>query len=182
MSRIYTRQGDQGETHCADGTQRRKNSALIECNGTLDEANCAIGIARALNTDATLTTHLKQIQSDLFTAGAEVSANGQSTQTLVIGQQQIEQLEQLIDQLDSQLPPLTQFILPGGTPLASQLHVARTIVRRAERRLHDMDADWIKDSQLSAYLNRLSDTLFVLARYANQLAKTPDEVWQPPSS
>jgi cob(I)alamin adenosyltransferase len=182
MSRIYTRQGDQGETRCADGTQQRKNSTLIECNGTLDEANCAIGIARTLNTDVALSTHLKQIQSDLFTAGAEVSANGISTQPLVISQQQVEQLEKLIDHHDEKLPPLTQFILPGGTPLASQLHVARTIVRRAERRLYDIEADWIQDSHLSAYLNRLSDTLFVLARYANQLAGTPDEVWQPPTS
>lgn len=182
MSRIYTRQGDQGQTRCADGTQQQKNCALIECNGTLDEANSALGIARTLNTNPPLDAYLKTIQSDLFTAGAEVSANGPSTQSLSIRQQQVEQLEQLIDQLDSQLPPLTQFILPGGTPLSSQLHVARTIIRRAERRLLDIEADWLKESQLSAYLNRLSDTLFVLARYANQLAATPDEVWHPPSN
>jgi cob(I)alamin adenosyltransferase len=181
MNQIYTRRGDQGETSCADGSSVSKNNPIIECNGSIDECNCALGLARTHPIDPQLDAALKQIQNELFIAGAEISANGHPTHSLCITKTHIAALETLIDETEENLEPLTQFILPGGSPLAAQLHVCRSLARRAERRCTDIQADWINESALPAYLNRLSDALFVLARLACKQAGQADHAWIAPN-
>ena len=182
MSKIYTRRGDHGETSCADGSSVSKNNPIIECNGAIDECNCALGVARSHAIDSELDAVLKQIQNKLFIAGAEISSNGDATASLCITQAHIAALETMIDEMEEQLEPLTQFILPAGSPLSAQLHVCRSLARRAERRCADIKAGWIDESALPAYLNRLSDALFVLARIACKKAGQSDDPWTPPCS
>ena len=181
MSQIYTRRGDHGETSCADGSSVPKNNPIIECNGAIDECNCALGVARSHAIDSELDTVLKQIQNELFIAGAEISAQGDTTHSLCITQMHIVALETLIDETEEHLEPLTQFILPAGSPLSAQLHVCRSLARRAERRCADIIANWIDESALPAYLNRLSDALFMLARLACKQAGQPDDTWIAPN-
>ena len=182
MSQIYTRRGDHGETSCADGSSVSKNNPIIEFNGAIDECNCALGVARSHNIDSELDAALKQIQNELFIAGAEISSKGDTTASLCITQANIISLETMIDQMEEQLEPLTQFILPAGSPLSAQLHVCRSLARRAERRCADIKANWIDESSLPAYLNRLSDALFVFARIACKRAGKSDEPWMVPRS
>ena len=177
MSQIYTRRGDHGETSCADGSSVSKNNPIIEFNGAIDECNCALGVARSHNIDSELDAALKQIQNELFIAGAEISSKGDTTASLCITQENIISLETMIDQMEEQLEPLTQFILPAGSPLSAQLHVCRSLARRAERRCADIKANWIDESSLPAYLNRLSDELFVFARIACKRAGKADDPW-----
>jgi len=168
LSKIYTRTGDQGTTGLGDGTRVDKDALRVEAYGTTDELNSALGMVLA-ETDipADLRHWLEEIQHDLFDLGAELCIPGHSVLTAAF----IERLEQQIDTMNTQLPPLKEFILPGGNRAASACHLARTICRRAERRVFSLSkVETINDWGLK-YLNRLSDFLFVAARI---LARTGD--------
>ncbi len=174
LNRIYTRTGDDGLTGLVDGSRVSKASHRPVVMGSVDEANAAIGLAR-LTASAAADTILSRIQNDLFDLGADVATPPGIDGALRIVAQQVEWLETQIDAANAQLAPLTSFILPAGTAAATHLHLARTIVRRAER-----DAVAAGD-EVSAparhYLNRLSDLLFVLARAEN--AGSGDILWVP---
>jgi cob(I)alamin adenosyltransferase len=174
--KIYTKTGDGGETSLFGGARVRKDDARIEAYGTVDELNSFIGVARAAWPSSPGDAQLHAIQSDLFDIGAHLASPGLSR---FAGPDpvRIAALEQSIDAMESELAPLKTFILPGGSVAASHLHVARTICRRAERlvvALRDDDAATIASI---TYLNRLSDCLFVAARYANHLHGVPDVPW-----
>jgi cob(I)alamin adenosyltransferase len=176
--KIYTRTGDQGLTGLFGGARVRKNDVRVEAYGTVDEANATLGLARAGQLPAELDQELEKIQADLFTLGAELACDPEKVDRLklpLLGQERIAELEQLIDRIEAELPPLKHFILPGGSPAAAALHLARTVCRRAERRVLDV-AD--TRAEVVVYLNRLSDLLFVLARRANQMASVADIPWE----
>lgn len=181
LTKIYTRGGDKGETSLADGSRLAKDNARIAAYGTVDEANAAIGIVR-LHTEGEADAMLGRIQNELFDLGADLATPGDdfapSEMTLRVVDAQVERLEQEIDALNENLKPLTSFILPGGSKAASFLHLARTIVRRAER--DAITASHIVPINPTAirYLNRLSDHLFVLGRVLNDNGKS-DVLWQP---
>jgi len=179
LTRIYTRGGDQGETSLGDGSRVKKQALRVEAYGTVDEANAAIGLAR-LHADGEMLAMLARIQHDLFDLGADLCTpeSGQHGQeALRIIPAQTDRLEREIDAMNADLPPLDSFILPGGTPLAAALHLARTITRRAERLVAALaDTEAINPDALK-YLNRLSDHLFVLSRAANRPGG--DILWQP---
>jgi cob(I)alamin adenosyltransferase len=174
--KIYTRTGDHGETSLFGGARVPKNDPRIEAYGTIDELNSFLGIARASWPSSTIDEELAHVQSDLFDAGAHLASPGTSRFT-GIDTSRIESLERGIDAMEAQLEPLKNFILPGGTPAAAQLHVARSVCRRAERlvvALHDESAP---TQSTIAYLNRLSDYLFVAARLANLQHGVNDVAW-----
>ena len=165
LSKIYTRTGDDGSTGLGDGTRVRKDAARVEAYGTVDEANAQIGVLRAsLAADHGAQIMLEHIQHDLFDVGGELCIPGHTLVTSAY----IERLENAIDAVNAQLPPLKDFILPGGSMAAAQAHVARTICRRAERRTLTLSESESINPLALQYLNRLSDYLFVLAR---QLAR-----------
>jgi cob(I)alamin adenosyltransferase len=187
LNRIYTRSGDDGRTALRTGERRAKNDLRIEAYGTIDEANSAIGLARvAIGSDAVLArvdAMLLSIQNDLFDLGADLcvppSAKGE-TESLRIVQSQVDRLERAIDELNAELAPLRSFVLPGGSPAAAALHLARTVTRRAERLLVALakaPGEEVGDPALR-YINRLSDFLFVAARYVNQKGDA-DVLWVP---
>ena len=179
LNKIYTRTGDDGSTGLADGTRRAKYDGRIESYGDVDEANSIIGIAR-LHADATFDDVLERIQNDLFDLGADLSTpytQGED-KALRIVPTQVTRLENEIDSFNEAIPPLHSFVLPGGSPLAAHLHLARTVIRRAERVAYAVaQKEKINDVALQ-YLNRLSDLLFVLARAANDNG-AQDVLWQP---
>ena len=187
--RIYTRTGDDGSTGLFGGARVSKASARVEAYGTLDEANAFIGRARAMlgGTPASaLDEVLAPIQSELFVLGAELAcAPGKedklSAHMKTIDAAAAERLERAIDRGEEGLAPLGAFVLPGGTPAAAELHVARCVVRRAERLLVSIAEDEHVRRDLVVYLNRLSDLLFTLARRANHLAGVGDVPWVPQS-
>lgn len=174
-SAIYTRTGDSGETSLFGGKRVKKNSPRIKTIGAVDELNACLGVCVNSASDTTKKI-LLEVQSDLFMIGASLAnPSFQSNKTLaakVIG------FESLIDQLDSKLPELHNFILPSGTPPAAQLHLARSICRRAEREIVELLEGEELEPQIRIYLNRLSDLLFVLARLENDLGKK-DVIWKP---
>ena len=185
LNRIYTRTGDKGSTRLATGEPVSKASLRVEAYGGVDEINACIGLVR-LHTDGELDTILSRIQNDLFDLGADLATpdtgNDLGYEPLRIVEAQVERLEREIDRLNGELSPLNSFILPAGTPAAAHLHLARTVCRRAERGLVALMAE---DESVSAaalkYLNRLSDLLFVAARFAN--GKGVDDVlWVPGGS
>jgi cob(I)alamin adenosyltransferase len=185
LTRIYTRGGDQGETSLVDGSRVKKNAPRIEAIGAVDEANAALGLVRlytgAEHTPAGPDAMLGRIQNEMFDLGADLAtpapAEGED-KALRITAGQVQRLEREIDLLNADLQPLESFILPGGTEVGTTLHVARTIVRRAERLTVAMAAqEWVNPEALK-YLNRLSDHLFVLARHANDLGRS-DVLWHP---
>ncbi|HEX2844612.1 MAG TPA: cob(I)yrinic acid a,c-diamide adenosyltransferase [Candidatus Limnocylindria bacterium] len=185
LNRIYTRTGDKGSTRLATGEPVSKASLRVEAYGGVDETNACIGLVR-LHTDGELDTILSRIQNDLFDLGADLATpdTGKDLgyEPLRIVEAQVERLEREIDRLNAELSPLNSFILPAGTPAAAHLHLARTVCRRAERGLVALMAE---DETVSAaalkYLNRLSDLLFVAARFAN--GKGSDDVlWVPGGS
>jgi cob(I)alamin adenosyltransferase len=179
LTRIYTRGGDQGETSLGDGTRVPKQSLRVEAFGTVDEANAAIGLAR-LHADGEALEMLARIQHDLFDLGADLCTPEGGTRgkdALRIIAPQVERLEREIDAMNADLPALDSFILPGGTPLAAALHLARTITRRAERLVAALAETEALNPEALKYLNRLSDHLFVLSRVANRLGG--DILWQP---
>ena len=185
LSKIYTRTGDDGTTALGSGRRVAKYDLRVECYGTLDETNAAIGLARVHtgSSDPTLDAMLARIQNDLFDLGAELCYPDQSKDArgrLSVSDAQVERLEGEIDTLNRELQPLRSFVLPGGTPAASFLHLARTVSRRGERlmvALASRPNEPVGDAALR-YINRLSDFLFVAARYANDKGKS-DVLWVP---
>jgi cob(I)alamin adenosyltransferase len=185
LNKIYTRTGDDGSTGLGSGERRKKYDLRVAAYGTLDEANAAIGIAR-LHTagDSSLDAALSRIQNDLFDVGADLCTPGKGRgpdgARLTVTQAQVDWLESEIDRLNDALAPLKSFVLPGGSPAAAYLHLARTICRRAERliaELKDKPGESVGAAVLQ-YVNRLSDFLFVAGRYANDKGAR-DVLWQP---
>ena len=180
LTRIYTRGGDAGETSLGDGARVSKHSLRVAAYGTVDEANAAIGIAR-LHADPAADEMLDRIQNDLFDLGADLCAPEDGRRragALRIIAAQVERLEREIDAMNTALRPLDSFILPGGTPAAAYLHLARTITRRAERLVSELAAEEKINPEALKYLNRLSDHLFVLGRRLNDNGAR-DVLWRP---
>jgi cob(I)alamin adenosyltransferase len=186
LSRIYTRTGDDGTTALGSGERRKKYDLRIACYGTVDETNAAIGVARLFtNHDEEIDPMLGRIQNDLFDLGADLCSPARQNEKglqrgLTVTEAQVTRLETEIDRLNADLSPLRSFVLPGGTPAAAQLHVARTVCRRAERlmvELADQPGEEVSTTALK-YANRLSDFLFVASRYANQKG-AGDVLWVP---
>jgi cob(I)alamin adenosyltransferase len=175
--KIYTRAGDRGETSLLRGGKVRKDDPYIEAYGAIDELNSSLGLVRALWLRSPIDSELEQIQRDLFDVGALLASSGADPRFSGVAPARIDQLEQQIDGMESELPPLTAFILPGGSPEAAQLHVSRTICRRAERRVVKLE-ETATIAIAMAYLNRLSDFLFVAARYANRIRGFGDTLWK----
>jgi cob(I)alamin adenosyltransferase len=179
--KIYTKTGDRGETGLYGGGRVRKDAPRIEAYGAVDELNAVLGVARAESQPAEIDALLARVQSELFEVGAELATRDPAAKgTATIGAVQIAALESEIDRFEASLEPLRQFILPGGVKAAAQLHVARTVCRRAERRVVALASDPAEhvSAELVIYLNRLSDLLFVLARAANAAASHADVPWQ----
>lgn len=174
LSKIYTRTGDAGETGLGDGSRVAKDSARIGALGDIDELNSVIGILLAGDLPATVRPALVDVQHDLFDLGGEVCIPGHASLTPA----HIERLENLLDQFNQALPPLKEFILPGGMPAAAFAHLARTVCRRAERSLVALSREEPVSEPGRVYLNRLSDLLFVLARIINRDAGRGDVLWQ----
>jgi len=180
LTRIYTRGGDTGETSLGDGTRVPKHSLRVAAFGTVDEANAAIGIAR-LHADPSADEVLSRIQNDLFDLGADVCTpedGRRGAGGLRIVAAQVERLEREIDAMNATLRSLDSFILPGGTSAAAYLHLARTIVRRAERTVSELAQTEPVNPEALKYLNRLSDHLFVLGRRLND-GGALDVLWRP---
>ena len=185
LNRIYTRTGDEGTTGLVDGSRTAKNAPRLAAIGDVDEANSAIGVAIVALAGDPLASDLTRIQNDLFDLGADLATPGEdfapSAMVLRIVPAQVARLEAEIDAMNDAMPPLTSFILPGGTPGAAALHLARAIVRRAERATVAAMQDVAINPCALAYLNRLSDYLFVAARHVNQKAGG-DVLWVPGAS
>ena len=180
LNHIYTKSGDKGQTALGDGTRLPKHALRIAAYGTVDEANAAIGIAR-LHTSGHGDEMLARIQNDLFDLGADLcvpEGGRRSEGALRIVDAQVERLEHEIDAMNAELQPLNSFVLPGGTPAAAYLHLARTIVRRAERLMVELAENEKVGPAAIKYINRLSDHLFVMARYANERG-AKDVLWKP---
>ena len=177
--KIYTRTGDTGETSLFSGDRARKDDPRIDAYGEIDELNAWLGLVRASPIDSALDQALAALQRDLFALGAQLADPADKlaprVTNAVIDDDHILRLEQLIDQLESELPPLRRFILAGGTAAGAALHVARTVCRRAERRMVALVPP--VDPVLLRYVNRLSDLLFVLARAANHRGGVPEKEW-----
>jgi cob(I)alamin adenosyltransferase len=179
LDRIYTRGGDAGETSLGDGTRVAKHAARIAALGEVDEANAAIGLARAACADAELASALATIQNELFDLGADLCVpEGDGRARLRVSAAQVARLEAEIDAANARLPALQSFVLPGGSEAAARLHYARCVVRRAERAVTALAAREAVNPAALAYLNRLSDHLFVAARRANDHGRR-DVTWKP---
>lgn len=179
--RIYTRTGDDGRTGTLGPERPFKDAARVEAIGAADELNAALGLARTLDAGQWLAAETNTIQARLFQLGAELAAT--SPQALAglerLVDEDVTALERWIDRFDSELPPLVRFVLPGGTPLGAQLHVVRAVCRRAERRVVTLVQREGVEPRLVRYLNRLGDLLFVMARWCNHRAGTPEPEWRP---
>jgi cob(I)alamin adenosyltransferase len=180
LTRIYTRAGDKGETSLGDGSRVPKLDCRIGAFGTVDELNSAVGVVLAEpGLPDPLRMPLKGIQNDLFDVGADLSVPYGIGDRLRVEQSHVERLEQLCDDFNAELPMLKSFVLPGGTPAAARLHVARTTCRRAERDALTAQEETGVNPLALAYLNRLSDFLFIAARWANKDAGAPEPLWKP---
>lgn len=178
--KIYTKTGDDGTTGLFGGARVSKGDAIVDVYGTVDELNAAVGMARATGLDAFTDGILSQVQSDLFTLGAEVACVPGEEHKLnmkMIDADDSKRLERAIDAAEKELTPLKNFVLPGGTPQAAALHFARTVARRAERILIRVPPD--ERPEVLIYVNRLSDLLFVLARRENRVRGVEDTPWAP---
>ncbi|MGA2783277.1 MAG: cob(I)yrinic acid a,c-diamide adenosyltransferase [Candidatus Bathyarchaeia archaeon] len=177
MARIYTRTGDRGETGLVGGTRVPKDSIRVDAYGSVDELNSVLGLAKSFVTDTELNLLLRELQNDLFIAGADLASVKSDQKVPRITSERILELERIIDRYEEELPPLNVFILPGGTNAGATLHFARAVARRAERRIVTLgNTDKIND-QLIPYINRLSDLLFVLARVINYRQRTVEVQW-----
>jgi cob(I)alamin adenosyltransferase len=192
LTRIYTRGGDKGDTSLGDGSRVAKHDPRVEAYGTVDEANAAVGLAR-LHAEGEAEAMLARIQNDLFDLGADLcrpeeeesdrkgpekKANAMKAASLRIVEAQVARLEREIDEMNAALHPLESFVLPGGSAAAAYLHLARTVARRAERLMTALAAKSAVNPIAIKYINRLSDHLFVLARYLNDRGKA-DILWRP---
>jgi len=182
LNRIYTRAGDHGETSLGDGSRVSKLDCRIGAFGTVDELNSALGVVVAGELPDALREPLGLVQNELFDVGADLSVPWGVTDRLRVEQAMIDRLEELCDRFNAELPELRSFVLPGGTEAAARLHVARTICRRAEREVLLGSAEVELNPLVLAYLNRLSDLLFILARAANAAAGRDEPLWLPGSS
>jgi cob(I)alamin adenosyltransferase len=178
LNKIYTRTGDEGTAGLVDGSRVSKSSLRMAAIGEIDEANAAIGVALAALGDAEPARDLLRIQNDLFDLGADAATPGEIDGALRIVPAQVERLEREIDAMNANLAPLTSFILPSGSAAVSALHLARAIIRRAERAAVALNEREPLNPQLLAYLNRLSDHLFVAARFV-AAREGGDVLWQP---
>ncbi len=182
--KIYTRTGDQGQTDLHSGRRVAKDALQMEVCGTLDELNSLLGVTRAETLPDAIDAVLHRVQSELFTLGAELSgADHKRRDASALSDENVLRLEADIDRFDADLRPLAAFILPGGTRAAAVLHLARAVSRRAERRLVSLlekESEAVRPVAL-AYLNRLSDLLFVLARAANARAGADEQTWPEPT-
>lgn len=177
--KIYTKTGDSGETSLFGGQRVSKNHSRIDAYGTVDELNSVIGIIRASDPDPAIEEMLDRIQNELFVLGADLATPPEKNAKIDrINQNHVYRLEEDIDKLDQHLPPLKSFILPGGSPAAAYLHLARTICRRAERTCFSCRQSEIISNEALIFLNRLSDLLFVMARHQNHSKKIKDAVWK----
>lgn len=176
LSKIVTRTGDKGTTGLADGTRVSKDSMRIHCLGTVDELNSQLGLMLCETMPADIRTLLLNIQNDLFDLGGSLAYP-----VSPFTEDKLEHLDQAIEHYNAALPPLKEFILPGGTRAASQCHIARTVARRAERELVKMAQEETPPANALPYLNRLSDLLFVLSRYINREAGQTETLWQHPA-
>lgn len=180
LTRIYTRAGDAGETSLGDGSRVPKLDCRIGAFGTVDELNSTLGVVL---TEPTLPERLREplerIQNDLFDVGADLCVPFGVTDRLRVEQSHVDRLERLCDELNADLPTLKSFVLPGGTEAAARLHVARTICRRAEREALAAQEEHGINPLVLAYLNRLSDFLFIAARSANASAGRDEPLWKP---
>ena len=174
LSKIYTRTGDGGETGLGDGSRVPKDSPRVAALGDIDELNSAIGALLAEPLPDGIRKIVESIQHDLFDLGGDVSVPGRAT--VSVGQ--VKRLESFLDELNAALPPLKEFILPGGTRAASLAHLARAVCRRAERSLVALTRSEKVDDTARIYLNRLSDLLFVLGRTLNREGGRPDVLWE----
>lgn len=179
--KIYTKTGDAGETGVFGGPRVAKDDLRIEACGTVDELNAALGVVRAATPPAMIDEVLRRVQHELFVVGAQLATPRPEEKGVpMIGQHNIDAAEQNIDHFENRLPPLTEFILPGGTAVAAKIHLARAICRRAERRVVTFagSSPGGVAPLLLAYLNRLGDLLFVLARATNQHAGRGETAWK----
>jgi cob(I)alamin adenosyltransferase len=177
--KLYTRTGDSGETSLFDGTRARKDDPRVDAYGEIDELNAWLGFVRAAGIDAAIDTELAAIQRDLFALAAQLADPADKLAArvakAVVADAHVVRLEHLIDRFDQEAPPLRRFILPGGAPAGAALHVARTVCRRAERRIVSLSPP--VDQVLVRYVNRLSDLLFALARAVNHRAGAAETEW-----
>lgn len=183
LDRIYTRGGDLGETSLGDGHRVAKSNPRVSAYGTVDELNAAIGLARLHSAGSPIDATLERVQNDLFDVGADLCVppppedDERHRTRLRVSDDQVGWVEERIDEANAALPPLTSFVLPGGTPLAAYLHFARTVCRRAERDVVSLAAQEPVTPAAVRYLNRLSDLLFVLSRVAQDAGSEP--TWKP---
>lgn len=180
ITRVYTRSGDDGTTGLGGGQRVPKDNLRIETYGTVDELNSVIGVAVANGLDARLAEAFRTIQNDLFHLGSDLCILEEDKERMPVPQvepRHVEALEQLMDALQAELPPLENFILPGGSPGGAELHVARCVCRRAERLAVALSHHEKIGTHVVKYLNRLSDALFVMARYENKCKGNPDITW-----
>lgn len=178
--KIYTKTGDTGQTSLFGKIRVSKADPRVDAYGDVDELNTCLGVARAQGIPVDISASLETIQRDLFALGARLADPAariaERVSKVAITNAEVERLEQLIDSLETELPPLRKFILPGGSPAGAMLHFARTVCRRAERRVIGLGADAVEPI-LVVYLNRLSDLLFVMARAVNHRAAAPEAEW-----
>ncbi|MDH3746584.1 MAG: cob(I)yrinic acid a,c-diamide adenosyltransferase [Gammaproteobacteria bacterium] len=175
LSKIYTRTGDDGTTGLGDGSRVAKESARVEAYGTVDEANSALGVVLAVaSVPEDIRRCLVEVQHDLFELGGELCIPGHSAITMEF----IDRLEEVLDGFNADLPPLKEFVLPGGGEAAAACHLARTIVRRAERRVTALAANETTRPEVIRYLNRLSDLLFVIARVLARAESGEEVLWK----
>ncbi len=179
--KIYTKTGDSGQTSLFGGERVLKSDLRIETYGTVDELNAFLGMAAAEIADKELKEVIESIQNELFAAGAELATPVEKQNKVKvhkISEETIDRIEKLIDKYDAKLPELKRFILPGGSKTSAILHIARTVCRRAERRVVELSSTVEISGNIRIYLNRLSDFLFVLSRYENQINQIPDVEWK----
>lgn len=172
---IYTKFGDKGNTSLFGGKVVVKDDPMVEAYGAVDELNSSIGVIIAFSDDQELKEMLMDIQKDLFAMGAELASEGKTTKITPV---KIEKLEKEIDVIEPQLQRLTNFVIPGGSKTAALLHLTRTICRRAERRIVTLSKHMKINPEIIKYLNRLSDLLFVLARFANRKKHFEETIWR----
>ncbi len=181
LDKIYTRTGDEGKTSLGDGSRLPKFHLRVTAYGSIDEANSVLGVAMLHVADQEVVKLLRHIQNDMFDVGADLcqpEKPGAQKAPLRIVEEQVEWMEKQIDHFNADLAPLTSFVLPGGSPASAYMHLARTVTRRAERDVARLFAEEPVNPAVLRYVNRLSDLLFVLARYLNDKGKE-DVRWQP---
>ena len=179
LTRIYTRGGDAGETSLGDGSRVSKLDTRIAAYGAVDELNSLLGVCLASKSPDEIVAPLLRIQNELFDLGADLSVPFEIEGRLRVAQAAVDDLERLCDHFNDRLPELRSFVLPGGTEAAARLHVARTVCRRAEREALVAAGEHDVNPLVVVYLNRLSDLLFILSRFANDASDTTEPLWKP---